>query len=129
LTAVDWFRRGEEFEAAGDHSRASEAYERCAEIGPDRAKVFLALGRSLARVGDSADRAEDMLLKAVNLSPFSLPCYLALGDLYARLGRHEEARTQFKRALTIRTDDPEATAALAALERPGPSLIRRFFGS
>jgi tetratricopeptide (TPR) repeat protein len=66
------------------------------------------------------ERAVAELASAVQESPQSLELAMALGDLYSKLGRGDDACTAYAHAVEIAPDDPRAVAALgAALLRKG----------
>jgi tetratricopeptide (TPR) repeat protein len=129
LDAADWFRRGEAYVLIEDHTRAVHAFEQCAELAPDKAKVLLALGTSLAKLEGHARRAEEILVRTVQLAPFSVPAYVALAHLYIETARQDDARAQLKRALAIKVDDADALAALAALDGSAAAAVKQSFGS
>jgi len=68
-----------------------------------------------ARAGGDLVRAETYYLRAQALKPGDSSLKSLLGQTYYELGRIEDARTQFKKALELNYNDP---SALRGLPRP-----------
>jgi tetratricopeptide (TPR) repeat protein len=133
LSAVDLFKHGQQFAARGDHTRAVAAYERAARLAPDNVWLCIALGTSLGYLPGRGRQAEDSLLKAVALAPFTIRPYVALAQLYRRAGRFDEARAQIKHALALKPDDKPAREELAELDKVdkgfGSGLLKKILGT
>jgi tetratricopeptide (TPR) repeat protein len=75
---------------AGRYADALPAAETAMTVAPDMEMVQLALGRSLAEIGDTK-RATDVLNQVLQLDPDSLEAHMGLSVVYARTGRREDA--------------------------------------
>lgn len=78
-------------------------YEQALARAPERAEYQLFLGQTLAQRGAPGDlpRALELIGQAVRTAPRDPAARLQLGLLLQRLGRLEEARIQFLRALDV----------------------------
>ncbi len=83
--------------------RAKSMLGRATELRPQDGNIADSLGWVLFRLGD-LDGAVRWLEKAVELEPRNSVINDHLGDAYWAVGRHREARFQWRRALTL---DPE----------------------
>lgn len=93
---VAWCRvhLGDELVSAGRRAEAEREYDRALFIFPDYHLALAAKARARFAAGD-ADAAVDFYRRAVERVP--LPEYAAaLGDVYAKLGRADEARRQYE---------------------------------
>ena len=63
------------------------------------------------------DRAEELLLQAMEIDPQDAEVHFNLGMVYRGQKRFEEAREQIIEALRLREDYPKARQTLDALER------------
>jgi tetratricopeptide (TPR) repeat protein len=75
---------------AGRYADALTEAETALAAAPDMEMVQLALGRSLAEIGDT-NRATDVLNHVLQLDPDSLEAHMGLAVVYARTGRREDA--------------------------------------
>jgi tetratricopeptide (TPR) repeat protein len=133
LSAVDLFKHGQQFAARGDHLRAVAAYERAVKLAPDNVWLCIALGTSLSHLPGRNRQAEESLVKAVALAPFTIRPYVALAQLYRRFGRYDEARAQIKHALALKPEDVAAREELAELGKVdkgyGSGLLKKILGT
>ena len=95
LESVAWCREhlGDEVMSAGQLADAEREYDHALYIFPNSHLALAAKARARLAAGDT-DAAIDFYKRAVERVP--LPEYAAaLGDLYAKLGRTEEAKQQY----------------------------------
>jgi tetratricopeptide (TPR) repeat protein len=71
-----------------------------------------------AQVKGDTELALRMAQAAIVADPASTSAYVALGDLYARAGQSEYARSYYDAALQIDPQDAAALRAIAALATP-----------
>lgn len=133
LSADDWFERGKGFTAAGDHARASQAYERAVKLAPDNVHFVIAYGLALAKLPTQVARAEETLRSAIKLQPFSIKPLVALARFYRETGRFDEARTVLSQAEALKPGAKALQDEKADLDRAakanGSGLLRRILGS
>lgn len=117
---------GQSNEAAGRYEEAVEAYEKAIRMGLDSQLIRLKLGQvhtTLAKPGrkENFEHAEENLTEAAEMGSFdpskdlSDRAYVALGDLYRRWKRPEDAKTAYKEALRINPDFGPASKKLERL--------------
>jgi tetratricopeptide (TPR) repeat protein len=97
-------RLGSALIAAGDYEGAEEEFAKAA--GVDAAEAHTYYGRlGMALMGaNEFDRAERAFLKAVEASPANPMYYCDLGDALVRLGRLEDARDAYEKAVSLRAE-------------------------
>ena len=78
---------------------------------PDNADALNALGYTLADRTDRYDEAYELIKRAVELKPADHYIVDSLGWVLHRMGRHEEALVQLRRAMSL-NPDPEIAAHL-----------------
>ena len=102
-----------------------EQYEKVIKRWPDSALSLNALGYTLADRTDRYKEAEKLIRKALKFDPESAAIIDSLGWVLFKLGRHEEALAELKRAYE-KLDDPEVAShiveVLAALDRNDEAL-------
>jgi tetratricopeptide (TPR) repeat protein len=102
-----------------------EAYSAAVERWPDSALSLNALGYTLADRTDRHAEAEVLIRKALKLEPDSPAIIDSMGWVLHKLGRHEEALAELRRAYAG-FDDPEVAAhlveVLVALDRSDDAL-------
>jgi tetratricopeptide (TPR) repeat protein len=115
------FLRARELMARRRFHEALRFLENAAKLDPARAEYELQLGLLRSRNPRMRAEAETSLRRAVQLEPTSTAGYVALGDLYARAGRNDEAAAMYREALRWNPDHRAAAERLAALQgtRPG----------
>ncbi len=81
------------------------------------AGIFSLLGQALSRNPDYRwqKRAENALLRAAELEPFSPAHFVSLGDFYRSHGLIAKARKHYEKALEILPSQPQALQALREL--------------
>lgn len=81
------------------------------------AAEYMLLGVALCESGEGL-MAVETLEQAVAMEPENAAAHYNLGEAYHTLGRDQEARAEWVRALQLRPDYPAVTRALAELRRP-----------
>jgi len=85
---------------------------------PDPAVTALISQAREAQVKGETELALRLAQAAIVAGPASTAGYVALGDLYARQGHADYARSYYEAALQIDPDDASARQAIAALQTP-----------
>jgi len=105
---------------------ALDAYSTAAGRWPKSALSLNAYGYTLADRTDRYREAEKLIRKAIKLDPESPAIIDSLGWVLFRLGRHDEALVELRRAYEA-FDDHEVAAhlveVLVALQRPDDALV------
>jgi tetratricopeptide (TPR) repeat protein len=95
-----WFRAGALVYTLGRRDEAIGCFRRAAATG--RETSFGRLGKARALLTDNRDQeAEKVLRKTLALEPTNALAYDLLGNLLSELGRFDEARDCFQRAIAI----------------------------
>jgi uncharacterized protein HemY len=106
--------------------QASEIYARLLATDPSDGDAMAGLSAlRQADPGQSESRLRSLLARA----PESAPALLALGNLYAREGRWQEAQQQFFKAYSAAPDNPDCAFNLAVgLDHLGqPALALSYY--
>lgn len=109
------YRRGRELIAKGRLQDAMTSLENAVQLEPRNASYRLELGRLLLRNPRLRQRAEEHLVEANRIDPSLVDGYLALGDLYAKSQRGNEAIAMFREVLRWEPGHVEATERLRGL--------------
>jgi len=112
-----WIDRGERLQ------EGLALIERAVALKPDSGAIIDSLGWAHYRLGDYA-LALELIERAVELQPGDATLNDHLGDVYWRLGRRIEARFQWRHALTLSPEDPEAIEAKLANGLPAEAPHR-----
>jgi tetratricopeptide (TPR) repeat protein len=99
--------------------RARKMIERALEADPDNGAYVDSMGWVLYREGQ-LDEALEELIRAVNLVGDDPIVLEHLGDCLRDLGRIDEARRTYRRALDVGGDVDRLQGRIDALEEPGP---------
>lgn len=95
-----WFRAGALVYTLGHREAAIGCFRRAAETGPKTS--FGRLGKARALLTDDRDAdAEKVLRKTVAVEPDNAMAHDLLGNLLSELGRFDEARACFERAIAL----------------------------
>lgn len=116
---AEWhFNLGLTLEAAGRHTDAASAFERCFELHSDDsqrdANSALLVGVNLLRSGQAA-AALPWLDRAGEIEPASVAPFVHRVEALGELGRHEEAEEAFYLGQQIDHDHAELYAAMAGV--------------
>ncbi len=118
-SSMHWVARARRQIDAGDYPRAMESLETMREILPDHAHTYYLLGTVLIRL-DRRGEAEGQLARALELDADHLEAHVELGRLYEAQGRLDAARSRYRRAQALGTQDPGVLVSLAqVLSRSG----------
>ena len=80
---------------ASRYAEAKPEAELVLAKAPDMEMAQLALGRSLAEIGD-VKRGTDLLNQVLQADPDSLEAHLGMASIYSRTGRREDADREHK---------------------------------
>ena len=122
---------GDALRNAGRLRGAAARYERAVELRPKNQLHHLELGKIYSALSTADgwdeeyfDKAEETLVRAARLEPVpgsrassKEAALLALGDLYYRWDRQEEAITTYEQVLDVDPDSQEARSRLEELQR------------
>ncbi|NIR17687.1 MAG: tetratricopeptide repeat protein, partial [Desulfobacterales bacterium] len=97
----------------GNFGRAEEYLREALKYNPENPECWNYLSLALLKMDDREDEAEKALLKAQKLDPGSDNYFSNLGLLYLKIGRLDEAKTQFERALSINPENSRAQQGLS----------------
>ncbi len=98
------------------YEEALVCFEEAIRIKSNKANYFLFLAKTESKVPSFHEKAEEDFHKALELEPWNVECFVALGEFYNQEGLSVKAQRQFKKALDI---DPENEIALKALGLTG----------
>ncbi len=108
------FKRGVEEFKSGNYWGAAELFRLVTRNFSKNPKAWSYLSLSLSKIPNRLEEAEEALLQAIKLEPFSGEHYANLGHLYLKAGRSKRAHHQFEKALKL---DPENAKAKKGLEQ------------
>ena len=89
-----------------------------AHAAPDPAVTALLTQAQDAQIRGEGEKALRMAQAAIVADPAHTGSYVALGDIYARQGQSEYARSYYDLALSIDPQDAAALKAIAVLGTP-----------
>ncbi len=107
------FKRGVEEFKIGNFWGAAELFRLVTRNFPKNPKAWSYLSLALSRIPNRLKEAEEALLQAIKLEPFSGEHYANLGHLYLKAGLAKRAQHQFEKALRL---DPENGRARKGLD-------------
>ncbi len=103
-----------------------ESFNRLGEVAPRSYQVWLLLAQDAESRGDD-DVAMQHYREALRAKPNAVGTHYALGSVYARTGKFEEAAKEFKKELGINADDSLALWKLGELAiRTDPREARHY---
>jgi tetratricopeptide (TPR) repeat protein len=98
--------------------------ENAVRLDQTQPEYYLTLGLLQAQNPRFRDQAEENLLAVTRLEPTATRAYLALGDLYARAERREEAEQMYREVLRWSPDNTTANERLIELGiKPGKGIF------
>ncbi|MEJ2746166.1 MAG: tetratricopeptide repeat protein [bacterium] len=106
-------RRGIYWAQIGDTAAARDCFQKLVALQPNNGHAHANLGRNYAEDGNFIRALEELLVAARQL-PDEASVYSSLGSCYAALGRMNDARKAWERALAL---DPQAREARRNLAR------------
>ena len=98
--ATVWNGLGRVDLALGGRARAEARWKKAVELAPGHADALTNLGQLLVEAGDHPGAAVS-LEQAVRSAPASAPSWLDLGNAYRGMGRLEDARRAYEKALAL----------------------------
>ncbi len=98
------FRQGKTLFDQGRYEEALVFLEQAVRLAQDKAKYFLLLAMTQAKLHVYRKEAEKNFIRATKLEPWNAEALAGLGLLYKREGLHIKAKKQFERALQIDPD-------------------------
>jgi Flp pilus assembly protein TadD len=110
VRAKDLIRRGR-------YAEAVTCLENAVKLAPRQASYHLDLGRLTADNPRLRARAEQHLRQATDIDPTCIDAYLALGELYIKTRRKNQAAHMFAEVLRWEPHHHEAKSKLAELQR------------
>ncbi|MCL4477212.1 MAG: DUF4388 domain-containing protein [Nitrospirae bacterium] len=108
------FKRGVEEFKRGNYWGAAELFRLVTRNFSKNPKAWSYLSLSLSKIPNRLKEAEEALLQAIKLEPFSGEHYANLGHLYLKAGLSKRAHHQFEKALKL---DPENAKAKKGLDQ------------
>lgn len=106
------FRQGKTLFNQARYEEALVFLEQAVRLSQDKARYFMLLAMTQAKLHPYRKEAEKNFLRATRLEPWNAEAYVGLGVLYKREGLHIKSRKQFQKALQI---DPDHKIALKEL--------------
>jgi tetratricopeptide (TPR) repeat protein len=124
--ARDAYLRGRKSMEVDDVFEAIAMFEQATTLDPTRSEYFFLLGSCQARNPRWKKKAEENLLKAIELNPAQSSGYLALARLYKRGGLGTRSQEMYREVLRW---DPSNEEAMAAVKPQGQSASGGLLGS
>jgi cytochrome c-type biogenesis protein CcmH/NrfG len=93
-------------------------FENAIELDPSKAAYHLELGRVLILNPRRRTDAEQLLKTSISMNPALVDAYLALGELYEKTDRLDEAASSYDEALRWEPGNDVAQARIAELKSP-----------
>lgn len=114
-----YYTRGESWRLRGDLAAAAPDYQWVVEHNPNHYWAHIRLAQVYWLVKVDLDRAESLLLQAIDINQDSKWAYKILGDLYREQQRPEAAGEMYRQALIRDPEDQMIQRALQGLEQDG----------
>lgn len=127
------YDHGTAYAESGDWERAVQALKRGIDAAPEDARMHAKLGAALASLHGLNKLAEASLRKSLELDSNSAERYVEVAEVYLKFDRPDDAKTLFKRAFLIDSENVEARIALGKMGVPGlsreaqPGFFKRLF--
>lgn len=98
------FRQGKHLFDQARYEEALVFLEQAVRLSQDKARYFILLAMTQAKLHIYRQEAEKNFIKATRLEPWNPEAFVGLGILYKKEGLHIKAKKQFERALQIEPD-------------------------
>jgi tetratricopeptide (TPR) repeat protein len=122
------FQLGALYDESKSKDKSIASMKKAIEINPKNAAALNYLGYTWAEMGVQLDEAEDLIARALKLSPNDGFYIDSLGWVYYQRGDYTRAVEQLERAVEITVDDPTIIEHLAdayeKVGRPDRALTR-----
>lgn len=128
-SARDAYLRGRKEMESDNIFEAISLFEQAVKLDPSRGEYFYHLGNCQARNPRWKKKAEQNLLKSLDLVPGNVNSYLSLARLYKRGGLVKRSQEMYREVLRWEPDNEEATEALEALKSQGKEAAGGLLGS
>jgi tetratricopeptide (TPR) repeat protein len=125
-SARDLYLRGRKAMDAKKVFAAIGLFEQATKLDPSRGEYFYHLGTCQAHNPRWKKKAEENLLKSLDLNPGNAECYLALARLYRRGGLERRSQEMYREALRW---DPSSAEAKEALKKEEGDTAGGLLGS
>jgi len=112
------FRQGKTLFNQERYEEALVFLEQSVRLSQDKARYFILLAMTQAKIHIYRKEAEKNFIRATKLEPWNAEAFVGLGILYKREGLRIKAKKQFERALQI---DPDHKIAQKELRKQGKS--------
>jgi len=110
------FKEGMRFYREKDYFSAVQMFQLAVTKAPENSEYYLYLAKAQTHNPKWIKRAEENLLKAIELEPFNTELNIALGRLYSNAGLNRRAAQRFQEALRLDPGRADLRAELKALE-------------
>lgn len=97
-------------------------------IDDQKAPFFLLLGLCQMNLANQRRMAEKNLQKAIDLEPFNVEAFVAMGVLFMSEGHMHRAEGFFRKALSLNPDHPLARKKIAEISDARPDAGKKGFG-
>jgi tetratricopeptide (TPR) repeat protein len=122
------FRQGKTLHGQGRYDEAIAYLEEAVRIRRDKGDYYLLLAMCESKLPTYVKKAEQDLLKAIQLEPWNPEGYVGLGLLYKAEGLQTKAIKQLEKALEAEPDHASAREALEELTGVPKKTSRPLFG-
>lgn len=113
-TVDDYVERGDWYKAQGESKKAASDYANAARLKPDDLAILCKLGTTL--IGIDLERAIYFLDEAIRLDPACAEAWYQRGVAHQNNRHHEQALTDWHKAVSLDPDHAGAHALLATLK-------------
>ncbi len=101
-----YFSLGALYDESKDKDKTIEYMRKAVELNPDNASALNYLGYTYAELGVELDRAEELIVRALEIAPNDGYYIDSLGWVYYQKGDYRRAIEQLERAVSLVPDDP-----------------------
>ncbi|MGF1634434.1 MAG: DNA-directed RNA polymerase subunit alpha C-terminal domain-containing protein [Phycisphaerae bacterium] len=120
--AGEYYKRGQDAEAAGDYEKALDFFERALSEDPDHEDVCFALALLYDRRAED-DKAIELYERLITISPVHLNALLNLAILYEDHNHYEDARRCLQAVLDTNPNHPRARLYMKDVESSRSMMV------